>query len=361
MHRRVTLRPMSTSQRFNVVQAMAGAPRGGAEAFYVRLICALAGYPQHRQVALIRRDEARQRRLAEAGVTTETFRFGGRLDWLDHWRYRRTLRRIDPEIVMTFMNRATGLTPHGDYRLIARLGHYYSLKYYRHCDYWVGNTQGICDHLVNGGMPAERVFHIANFIDEVPAEPLTGNSLDSPSDAPVLLALGRLHVNKGFDILLQAIPSISDATLWLAGIGPEDQRLRELANELGIAHRVHFLGWRDDVNALMATADLFICPSRHEGIGNIVLEAWFHRCPIVATRSQGPEELITDGHDGLLTPIDDANALAKAVNHLLREPEQAKRLAAEGFKTYQRRFSQPVICEQYLSLFEEVMTRPHPS
>lgn len=351
---------MPPPEPIKVIQAMAGAPQGGAESFYTRLVCALADYPSIDQWAFTRPHARREHEFAAAGVSVRAFRFGGRLDLLDHWRYRKALRRTDPAIVITYMNRATTLTPRGGYRLIARLGHYYNLKYYRHCDYWVGNTQGICDHLVDGGMPSSRVFHIANFIDEVHADPLIRDSFDTPPDAPILLALGRLHVNKGFDTLLRAMTGIESGTLWLAGTGPEEERLRQLARERGIEHRVRFLGWRDDVNALMASADLFICPSRHEGIGNIVLEAWFHGCPIVATRSQGPQELISDGRDGLLTPIDDANALAEAVNRLLGEPKRARELAVEGFRTYQQRYSRRVICDQYLELFETVMTRPHP-
>ena len=345
---------MTGSGPIRLVQAMAGAPRGGAEAFYTRLVCALADYPAVTQWALTRRHAERERRFAAAGVPVETLRFGGGIDLPGRWRYRRLLRRIAPDVVLTYMNRATGATPRGDYRLIARLGHYYDLKYYRHCDYWIGNTRDICDHLVRGGMPAARVFHIANFIDESDEAVLPRDSFATPADAPILLALGRLHVNKAFDTLLRALPGIDRGTLWLAGSGPEEGSLRRLADELGVADRVRFLGWRSDVGALMRTADLFVCPSRHEGLGNIVLEAWFHGCPIVSTLSQGPRELIEDGESGLLTPIDDAPALAAATNRLLREPALASTLAANGHARYREGYSRDVICRQYLDLFQAV-------
>jgi glycosyltransferase involved in cell wall biosynthesis len=341
--------------RIKLVQAMAGAARGGAEAFYTRLVCALGDYPEVDQTALTRQHAERQRQFDLAGVPAQTFRFGGPLDVLDHWRYRRALRRIDPDIVLTYMNRATRLTPPGPYRLIARLGHYYNLKHYRHCDFWVGNTRDICDYVVRGGMPAERVFHIANFIDETPAAPLARDSFASPADGPILLGLGRLHDNKAFDTLLRAMPLIGQGTLWLAGSGPQEQRLKQLAGELGIGQRVRFLGWRSDVNALMRTADVFICPSRHEGLGNIVLEAWFNRCPIVSTLSQGPRELITHGEDGLLTPIDDVAALAASVNQLLDSPGLGDTLAGKGYARYLQGYSQAVICRQYLDLFSSVL------
>lgn len=345
---------MTDSHPIRLVQAMAGAPRGGAEAFYTRLVCALAGYAELDQWALTRPHAGRQAQFAAAGARFEAVRFGGRIDLPGRWHYRRLLRRIAPDVVLTYMNRATLATPRGDYRLIARLGHYYDLKYYRHCDFWVGNTRDICDHLVRGGMPSERVFHIANFIDESDAPPLPRDSFATPADRPILLALGRLHVNKAFDTLLRALPDIADATLWLAGSGPEEQPLRRLAQEYCIEDRVRFLGWRSDVGALMRTADLFVCPSRHEGLGNIVLEAWFHGCPIVSTLSQGPRELIDDGESGLLTPIDDVGALAAATNRLLGDPDLAGAMAANGSRRYREGYSRDVTCRQYLDLFQAV-------
>ncbi len=158
-------------------------------------------------------------------------------------------------------------------------------------------------------------------------------------------------MNKGFDVLLHALAEIPDAVLWLAGSGPEEARLRGLCNELGLTARVRFLGWRDDVTALMRSADVFVCPSRHEGLGSIVLESWFHRCPIVATRSQGPGELIEDERDGLLTPVDDAPALARAVGELLARPERRAALAREGARTYARGYSRAAISDAYVKLY----------
>ena len=123
--------------------------------------------------------------------------------------------------------------------------------------------------------------------------------------------------------MLRALPQVPEARLWLAGEGPERDALHSLAAELGVAGRVHFLGWRDDVGALMRSADLFVCPSRHEGLGGIVLEVWYHRCPIVATASQGPAELIEDGATGRLVPVDAVDDLAGAINAVISSPTQA--------------------------------------
>lgn len=338
---------MSGAGPLRLAQVLAGAEHGGAENFFVRLVTALQHTGTLDQHAFLRPHPQRLARLRDAGVPVSGFRFPGPLrPWARH-RFRRALRHHRPDVVMTWMNRASASTPPGDYTLVSRLGHYYDLKYYRHADYWIGITRGLCDHLVQGGMPARRVVHIPNFADESPATPLPRDSFATPA-GPRLLAAGRLHRNKGFDVLLRALARVPDATLWLAGSGPEAAALKALCAGLGLDERVRFLGWREDVTALMASVDLFVCPSRHEGLGSIVLEAWAHGCPIVATASQGPAELIRDGETGLLTPVDRPEALAGALRTLLTDSALGQRLADAGRRHYEARYSRRVVVAQYL-------------
>ncbi len=342
------------SNDITVVQALAGAPFGGAENFYTRMVCALAEEPGLQQQAFTRQNPEREARLGAAGVPVQTFRFGGRLNLIDQWRYRNALRHTAPDVVLTYMNRASTYTPAGDYQLMCRLGHYYDLKYYRHADHWIGITLGICDHLIQGGFPADRIYQIPNFADETDPAAVPRSQFDTPDDVPLLLSAGRAHTNKGFDILLRALLEVPEAWLWLAGDGPERNALETLAAELGVADRVRFLGWRNDVDALMRSADLFVCPSRHEGLGSIVVEAWYHGCPIVATRSQGPQELIEDGVTGLLTPIDAVTPLAQAINSLLQAPAEAARLAERARDHYDAHYSRAHIARRYNELLHQV-------
>ncbi|GAB3285294.1 glycosyltransferase [Parahaliea aestuarii] len=346
------------SGSLTVVQALAGAPYGGAENFYTRLVCALAEQPGLRQFAFTRGNAERETRLGAAGVPVQTFRFGGPLSLPGHWRYHLALRKLAPDVVVTYMNRASRCTPAGDYRLVCRLGHYYDLKYYRHADHWVGITRGICDHLVRGGMPAARVHRLPNFAAETTPEPVAREHLNTPPGVPLLLSAGRTHRNKGFDILLRALVKLPGVWLWLAGDGPERAALENLSRELGIADRVRFLGWRQDVDALMRSADAFVCPSRHEGLGSIVLEAWYHRCPIVATRSQGPRELIEDGTNGLLCPVDQVAPLAARIRELLAAPAAARRLADAGSDHYRQYFSRATVSGQYRELLFDIAATP---
>ena len=341
-----------SDQTIRVAQVLAGAAQGGAENFFVRLVKGLNGQADCQQKAFIRDHAHRVNALKSAGVSAEGFSFGGKLDFLGRLKYTRALNKYNPDIVLTWMSRASGTTPKGNYILVNRLGHYYNLKYYRHADYWVGISKGICKHLIDGGMPKERVFHIPNFADETPVTPLPRDSYDTPIDKPLILAAGRLHVNKGFDILLQSLVDVPEATLWLAGAGPEESNLKALCSKLGLDSRVRFLGWRDDVTTLMKTADVFVCPSRHEGLGSIVMESWAHRCPIIATRSQGPGEVIEDGYSGLLTDIDNVGQLTQAITSLLDDDDLKRRLIDNASKVYAEGYSEAYIVREYLKLFK---------
>ena len=337
-----------------IAQILAGAEQGGAENFYVRLVKGLHASGHTEQKAFLRDHPHRLESLADAGVPVAGFRFGGPLNLFDHHRYLQALQDYRPDIVMTWMNRASKSTPKGDYKLICRLGHYYKLKYYRHADFWIGISKGICNHLITGGMPSNRVFHIPNFADETDVAPLPRDSFNTPIDQPLLLAAGRLHINKGFDILLQALVKIPDAILWLAGSGPEEATLKQLCSELNLTERVRFLGWRNDVTALMRTADIFVCPSRYEGLGSIVMESWMHQCPIVATASEGPGELIEDGETGRLTPVDQPDPLAEAILDLLGDPEQRVLLKEKAEELYWEKYSEEVVVKQYEKLYQDI-------
>ncbi len=343
------------TDRIKVAQVLAGAEVGGAENFFVRLVNGLHESGKISQKAFIRNHLHRIEALQNAGLPVSGFRFGGIFNQIDRFSYRCALNQYSPDIVMTWMNRASGLTPKGPYRLVCRLGHYYDLKYYRHADYWVGISKGICDHLIKGGMPAGRVFHIPNFADETPVNPLPRSSFDTPSDVPLVLAAGRLHVNKGFDILLKSFVDVPDAFLWLAGSGPEEFALKKLCTELGLEKRVRFLGWRNDVTTLMNTVDLFVCPSRHEGLGSIVMESWAHQCPLVATASQGPSELIENGVTGLLTPVDAVGPLTEAITKILADSRLRRSLIESGIEEYQKLYSRQVVVSQYEALFEALI------
>lgn len=336
-----------------VLQIMAGAEFGGAEAFFVRLAIALNRTGLEQKV-VIRKNPARASLFRHGEVEPIELPFGGRMDFSTTRALKREIKEFKPDVVLTWMNRATSMCPKGDFVHAARLGGYYDLKYYAACDHLIGNTQDIVEYLVEHDWPAEKVHYLPNFVFDEDAEPLTRREFFTPNDAPLIVALGRLHENKAFDVLLSALARVPNAYLWLAGDGPLKEDLQKQSEVLGIKPRVRFLGWRDDTAALLQTADLFVCPSRHEPLGNVVIEAWAQGLPVVAADSMGPGTLIENMESGVLVPVDDEILMARAIRSVLDDEDLARRIAENGYQTYQDNFTEARVVEQYLEFFKKV-------
>src|SRR5438552_9097497 len=151
-----------------VLQAIAGAAHGGAEIFFTRLAAALqrAGEPQR---VLMRRTSNRAQSLRAAGVGVGALAFGGFFDLGTRFAFGREIAAWRPDIVLTWMSRATRLCPRGDFVHVARLGGYYDLKYYRHCHHLIGNTRAIVDYAIAKGWPRERIIYLPNFVPDAHA------------------------------------------------------------------------------------------------------------------------------------------------------------------------------------------------
>jgi glycosyltransferase involved in cell wall biosynthesis len=337
-----------------VLQTMAGADYGGAEAFFVRLALALhrAGLDQR---IVIRENPRRAQALRRGGVEPVELAFGGKLDFATSRRLKAVARDYKPHIVLSWMNRASAITPVGDWVTVGRQGGYYDLKYYKNCRHLIGNTQDIVDSIVAQGWPKDRAHYLPNFVAADVAAPVARGGEFTPETAPLAVALGRLHENKAFDTLLDAVARVPGLYLWLAGEGPERAALEAQAEKLGIRPRVRFLGWREDADALIAAADVFVCPSRHEPLGNVVLEAWAQGVPVVAADALGPGTLIDHGRTGLLAPVDDAPALARAIRTVAEDPDLRAALGAAGRAAFEADFTEGAVVKRYLDFFQSLV------
>jgi len=334
-----------------VAHVMAGAAQGGAEAFFERLTLA-----QHRAgmevLAVMRREPARARRLSESGLAPVELGFGGPFDLLTGRRLRATLDAFRPEVVVAWMNRAAkfcrGASHRAPWALTGRLGGQYDLRYYAGCDLLAANTQGLCDWIAGQGWPRTRLRHVPNFAADLYATPL---EMAAPKR---LLAMGRLHPNKDFSTLLRAMARLpDDVHLSLAGEGPERAMLEGLARDLGIAERVAFLGWRQDVGALLATHAMLIVPSRIEPLGNVVLEGFSAARPVIAAAADGPRETIVQDNTGLLVPIGDDAALASAIAGLLHDPARAQAIALAGRAAFEAQHAEAPVLAAWARFLNE--------
>lgn len=367
-YRRPRTDPHSVPEtRISSVHIIGSRTLGGAENFYLRLISALheAGQP----VVAVNPPGSDVGRALAAGIGQHPVAMRSVFDPIARWRIGHYVRRQRPAIVQTYMGRATRLThirPGRGTVHVARLGGFYNPKGYRHAHAWIGNTRGICDYLLEHGFPPQRVFHIGNFVEPVPATApdrlrSLRNELRLPPDARVVLGMGRLHPNKDFGTLLEAFaqlhhrPEHGHLHLVIVGDGPAREALHVRARQLGLSERLHWTGWRTAPHAYFHLADVFVCPSRHEPLGNVILEAWAHHTPVISTRTHGAEELITDGVDGVLVPTERAEALAEKIADLLAMTStQRQDLIDHGSRTLSENHSKAAVLKRYLAVYGQL-------
>jgi starch synthase (maltosyl-transferring) len=208
-----------------------------------------------------------------------------------------------------------------------------------------------------------RLTVIPNGIDPAPfdrATPLPRATLGVPSGANLALAIGRLDVQKGLADLLDAaewvIARRPDWHLVIVGDGPERGRLlARLGARPALAERVHWLGRREDVPALLATADVLVLASHWEGMPNVVLEAMAAHRPVVATAVEGSEDLVTPGQTGWLVPPRDPAALGQALLEAALEPERCRRLGTAGRTRVETEFALDGMVSAYEHLWAKVL------
>lgn len=180
---------------------------------------------------------------------------------------------------------------------------------------------------------------------------------------PTFVFTGRLHPVKGLEVLLQAwlqlVREVPNARLVLIGTGAgkaggcEDD-LKDFVAAHGLQDKVTFAGQVSDVLGYLQAADAFVLPSRREGLSISLLEAMAVGLPVIATRTSGTVEVVTDGGTGRLVDIDDADALYRAMRDCLRHPEQARTMAAAGRALVHDRYSIEAAATRHKVLFEQL-------
>ena len=180
------------------------------------------------------------------------------------------------------------------------------------------------------------------------------------SEVACIIAVGRLTKQKGFPILLQAFRLVRKklpCNLIILGDGEERSSLENISRQLSIENDVAFLGFQNNPYKYLARSDIFVLSSRWEGFGIVIIEAMASRVPVISTRCpSGPEEIITDGLNGLLVPVGDAEAVAQAILRLLANEPFRKQLAEEGRKRAED-FKVERMVSQYEKLFEQMAAR----
>ena len=204
-------------------------------------------------------------------------------------------------------------------------------------------------------VPAAKVIVMPNAVN---AARLEAAAARRPRDWPVsrgrraALILARLETEKAIDVAIDAVATLRNVDLVIAGTGSRRTALESQAARLGIADRIHFLGYRDDAPALLRCADVLVLPSRVEGLPLSVLEAMAVGVPVVATDIGGTREAVEQERTGLLVPTGDASALAAAIRRVLERPDESARRTAAARERVAREFSLTTMTTAVMHLYD---------
>ncbi len=211
------------------------------------------------------------------------------------------------------------------------------------------------------GLDPAKTVVIPNGVDpahfrDVP--PVDLGEFGIPADSRVLITVGRIEPQKGIDVLISAAREIvqqyPDVHFLIVGTGPDRSDLERQAATWRLSDRMHWAGKRTDVPGLLAASTAFILPSRWEGMPNAVLEALAAGKPIIATRVEGASELVRDGINGWLVPIESPQALAEAVVRLLANSDQIDEMGCESQHISEKEFTIDRFVAAHVRLFREV-------
>jgi len=287
------------------------------------------------------------------------------------WALRRLFRRIAPDATVAFLRSSTILTtiaglgldhvrigsirthptPALPFTRLEALGH--RLTFPRmHAVVVRAEPTRQCVQRPFPGVRVEVIPNLVSLVSMAPREtaPRSGQHRH-------ILAAGRLMPQKGFDVLLEAaaivLPEHPEARLTILGEGPERPALEAQVQRLGLRCVVQLPWRRDDIADWYASADVFVLSSRFAGFPNVLVDAMAAGVAVISTDCPtGPGDIVTDGVDGILVPVEDARALASAMDGPLRDPARCQRVGEEANREAERYDREP-IAQRWIGLIEE--------
>jgi N-acetyl-alpha-D-glucosaminyl L-malate synthase BshA len=204
---------------------------------------------------------------------------------------------------------------------------------------------------------------ISNFVDTsvfVPRPDLKARNPLSEEGVPVLIHASNLRPVKNVNRVVEvfaAVRAVRPCRLALVGDGPERNPAQRLAEKLGVASDVLFLGNQESTEELLAMSDLLLLPSESESFGLVALEAMSCGLPVIASRRGGLPEVVADGTTGLLFEPDDVAAMAEAALSLLADPARARSMGEQARRIARERYCISCVIDDYIDLYERTSPR----
>jgi glycosyltransferase involved in cell wall biosynthesis len=216
------------------------------------------------------------------------------------------------------------------------------------------------------GIPSYKLQVVANAMDIESIEQEANKPLESPvpgidMSPRILLSAARPELKKGHMTAVKALARLKEKgyhpALWFPGktaVGADStftDKLKKTINKLGVQDNVFFLGWRQDMPALINACDIVILPSHTEGLPRVIQESMLLRRPVVTTPVGGICDIITDGKTGLVFSVDDDAALADQIQKVITNPEETAKIVEQAFKFAKENFSPDLFVERVMGIF----------
>ncbi len=276
------------------------------------------------------------------------------------------LFRFKPDVIICHSGRAM------TYSLIARLmifkkipiaviDHGINQVKFNKADYILTVNAFFSNELIKAGRPANRALSIPNMI-EIPQD--FQELIKPPFAKKIRLgSLGRLAMEKNYDKVIKAIKILKDQNIEvefiIGGVGNDQQKLENLAKELGVEDNLKILGWIENKKEFFSNIDIFILPSKYETFGIAILDAMLYSTPIITSNSWGPDEIITDGVNGLKISKDDdeqvPQLISDAIIKLSNNQEFAKQLAIKAKSDLHAKYSTDVVIDKLYKICEKII------
>ncbi|MDX9844569.1 MAG: glycosyltransferase [Aquabacterium sp.] len=295
----------------------------------------------------------------------------GLFDLVSHWKLRRLARRWQADIVHGHLIRGAMYAGHAGHRqhrpLAVCTAHATTAKTHMHrCAHIIAVSDAVRQNLAHAGYDIARMTVVHNGVPDVHPQAPTSTrqalreELGIPDHVVAVVNAGRFIHDKGQDLLLDALAHTPENVhLYLIG-APDTPYGEQVLKRSFDRSRVHFLGYRKDVQRILPAFDIYALSSRREALPLSLVEAMAARLPVVATTVGGIPEIVEHERTGLLVPPDHPTALAAAVTRFHDDPDMAHRLALAGRDHYERFLTDARMVEQTLAVYQRCLAATHP-
>ena len=335
-----------------VLNVISGSSGGGAENFFERISISLNKENNIDVRVVIRKNKKRSNFFKINKLEVYELNFYNKFDFFSKSKFEKICKEFKPNFIVTWMSRASSVIPekkiNNEIR-IGRLGGFYKLKNYMNCDYLIANTEEIRKYIIDKGWDKEKVFYLPNFVQENSIANFKRKNRDK-----IILGVGRFHENKNFETVIKALDQLPDYKLWLVGDGFLKSKYISIAKKYKVDKRLKIFSWEDKISKYYNSADIVVCSSIIEPLGNVILEAWSHKVPIIAANVMGPANLIRHKVNGLKFQKENIKKLVESIKILDSNQGLKQKIIQNGFEMFTKYYSEKNVTKKYINFFYRV-------